>query len=230
MSGRGASMPPSAGDSPEVAGDGPEVFGGLDVSRETIADLTLYADLLARWQNAKNLIAPGEFPHLWRRHFLDSYQLHLLFPGARHWLDLGSGAGFPGLVTAIALKRAGGHVTLVESNHRKAAFLREAARQLQIPVTVRAERVDSVVKQWAEPLDMISARAFAPFGELCAHLHPLINRGARAALLKGRDFWSELKEASLSWAIDLVEHPSMVAADSVIVEVRGLEPRIGAAR
>lgn len=214
---------------PELA-DGPGVFDGLGVSRETIDDLRLYADLLSRWQNAKNLIAPGEFPHLWRRHFLDSYQLHLLFPQARIWLDLGSGAGFPGLVTALALKRAGGHVTLVESNHRKAAFLREAARQLNAPATVRAERVDLVVKQWEGPLDMISARAFAPFKEICAYIHPLVAAGTGAALLKGRDFSTELKEASLSWAFDLVEHPSMVAADSVIVEVRGLVPRIGAAR
>src|SRR5690349_9665552 len=160
----------------------PEQFADLvPVSRETLDRLAAYLDLLRRWQRTINLVGAGTLHNPWRRHILDSAQLvHLLPEGARRLVDLGSGAGLPGLILAIM---GVPEVHLIESDRRKAAFLREAARATATPVTVHACRL-----QAAPPLaaDVVTARALAPLPQLL----PLAARFATPAtsnlFLKGR--------------------------------------------
>src|SRR5262245_38349963 len=146
----------------------PEALPGLDglrallpVSRETYDRLALLVGLVKKWQKAENLIAPSTLNEIWTRHVGDSAQLAALFPAARNWLDLGSGGGFPGLVTAILISADGsdGLVHLVESNARKCAFLRTAARETGAPAIVHHGRTEDVLATWSLPVDIISARA-----------------------------------------------------------------------
>lgn len=201
----------------------------LPVSRETIARLEIYVALLRRWQPAQNLVSPKTLGEVWQRHIADSAQLAALFPGVLRWVDLGSGAGLPGLVTAILLAgREGAVVHLVESNQRKCAFLRSVIRETGAPALVHEGRIESVLKQWREPVDFISARALASLGDLLELAEPLFAAGTRAAFHKGGDFDTELAEASKSWSLDLVRHKSMIDRDSTIVEIVGakrLSPR-----
>src|SRR5262245_1675406 len=132
------------------------------VSRETAERLDRFVDVLLAWQKTTNLISPSTLPHIWTRHIADSLQLIDLAPDARAWIDLGSGGGCPGLVIACALAdRDGAAVHLVESNSKKAAFLREAGRAAKAPVTVHAMRVEKFVDSYEGPADVVTARALA---------------------------------------------------------------------
>lgn len=189
--------------------------------------LVAYAALVAKWQPVKNLVAPSTLPEIFRRHMADSAQAVAAAPEARRWLDLGSGAGFPGLVTAILLAGVpGAHVTLVESNGRKAAFLMTVARELSLPVTVLGDRIESVAERRFDslgPIDAVSARALAPLPLLLAHAEPWLTAGARGVFHKGQDFAVEVAEATQSWAFDLVEIESRIERGSrilVLTEVR----------
>ena len=125
--------------------------------------LTIYADLLVRWQATINLVAPSTLPDLWDRHIGDSLQVRAAAPYALRWVDLGSGGGFPGLVTAILLaETAGAEVHLVESDKRKAAFLRTVSRETGAPAHIHAERIEKFVPAHDTPVDAVSARALAP--------------------------------------------------------------------
>ncbi len=195
------------------------------VSHETKARLIRFVELLRDWQRVKNLVAPAALGEIWSRHVGDSAQLVALAPAALRWLDLGSGAGFPGVVTAILLaQQPGARVVLVESNTRKAAFLREAIRVTAAPAEVRAERIEVMTASWHGPLDAISGRAVAPLHQLAGWIEPLVARGAIAYLHKGADFESEVREASLRWTLDLIQHQSRFGP-GVIVEVRGVARR-----
>ncbi len=195
----------------------------LPVSRETGERLSAYVALLGKWQRAENLIAPSTVPQVWRRHVADSAQLVALFPEARRWLDLGSGAGFPGLVVAIfGADHADTKVHLVESNRKKCAFLRQAIRATGAPAVVHEGRIEAVVASWAEPVDRVSARALAPLTELLALAAPVMERGIPAAFHKGRDFVHELAEATQSWGFDLVKHDSRVGDGGAILDISHL--------
>ena len=201
----------------------------LPVSRETGERLAQYVALVEKWQKAENLIAGSTLREIWRRHVADSAQLVPLFPTAARWLDLGSGGGFPGMVVAILVAdRPGATVHMVESNSRKCAFLRTAARETGAPAIVRQGRIEDVLSEWSAPVDVITARALAPLGDLLGMAGPLIGPSRPAAFLKGADFRREVAEAAQSFDLDLVEHPSRVADDSVILEVRRATPRPGA--
>ncbi len=120
-----------------------------DVSRETLERLQIYVDLVLKWQPAQNLIAPSTIADIWTRHVADSLQTQWLDPAARVWVDIGSGGGFPGIVTAILLAdEPDAHVHLIESNQRKAAFLRTALRETGSTGTVHPGRIESVAKDW----------------------------------------------------------------------------------
>jgi len=210
---------------PDTVHDAEEALSGLTVSRETMDRLAAYVALLRRWQSIHNLVAPATLDEVWSRHIADSAQLVALFPAAARWLDLGSGAGLPGLVVAILIQgRPGAWVGLVEANHKKCAFLREAIRATGAPAEVYCARIESVVKQWTKPVDVITARALAPLPALCGFVAPLVAHGAVAVFHKGRNFEAELREASQTWDIDLVQHPSR-EGDGRIVEVRRLSRR-----
>ncbi len=157
------------------------------------------------------------------RHVADSAQLVAVAPKPRRWLDLGSGAGFPGIVTAILLAHVPtAHVHLVESNARKCAFLREAGRLLSLPVTVHHGRIDDILSDWTLPVDAISSRALASTGQLLLWTEPLLRAGVTAYLHKGLDFHAEWAAVSHRERFDLVEHPSRIGS-GVIVELRAAQ-------
>jgi 16S rRNA (guanine527-N7)-methyltransferase len=196
------------------------------VSRETTARLDQLVAVLLEWQSRMNLIASSTEPVLWTRHIADSLQLLDLAPQARIWADLGSGAGFPGLVIACALADvAGARVHLVESSTKKASFLREAARALDIPATVHAVRIEDFAAQANAPFDVVTARALAPLPKLLGLAYPLLKTGALGMFPKGQDVAVELTEAAKCWKIQAALAPSRTDAQARIVLVRGLEPQ-----
>jgi 16S rRNA (guanine527-N7)-methyltransferase len=198
-----------------------ELRSTLPVSRETYDRLAKLVALVGKWQKAENLVAPSTLPEIWTRHVADSAQLLPLFPEARHWLDLGSGGGFPGLVIAVLLadREGEGAVHLVESNARKCAFLRTAAREAGAPALVHQGRIQTILADWAAPVDVITARALAPLPILLDLAGHLLGPARRAAFLKGVDFQREIDEAAQSWDFDLVIHHSRISEGSVILEV-----------
>jgi 16S rRNA (guanine527-N7)-methyltransferase len=194
--------------------------GIVGVSHETAEKLALFVGLLRKWQPAQNLIAPGTLSEIWKRHVADSAELVRLFPETRTWVDIGSGAGFPGIVVALA-GAPGMHIHLIESNARKCAFLRAVARETTAPVSIHEGRVEEILRGWNKPVDRISARALASLPALLQIAAPLMETGIPGAFHKGKDFRREIAEASQSFAFDLVEHPSRVG-EGVILEVTNL--------
>lgn len=149
------------------------------------ASLTLYAEMLCRWQKRINLVGASTLDTIWWRHFGDSIQLLELAPSARTWVDLGSGAGFPGMVVALGLTdREGASVTLVESDARKAAFLREVSRETKSPAQVIAGRAERVIADNAPP-DVVTSRALASFPNLLDLTRPWIAKGTTGLFLAG---------------------------------------------
>ena len=195
------------------------------VSRETFERLVAFEALFQKWARRINLSAPSTLNDVWSRHILDSAQLLRLAPDARHWLDLGSGGGFPGLVMAILLaERQGSHVDLVESNRKKAAFLQSVIGQFSLPARVHALRIDDVPASIGAP-DVVTARALAPLPSLLGLAEPWLSAGATGLFHKGRDYRSEIEESAHQWRFDLLEHRSMIDPQSVILEIRDLTPK-----
>jgi 16S rRNA (guanine527-N7)-methyltransferase len=194
-----------AGEGPEhadLAADRSRALALVPVSRETTARLDRFVAILLEWQQRMNLIAPSTEPIVWTRHIADSLQLLGLAPNARRWADLGSGAGFPGLVLACALADTpGAEVHLVESKTKKAAFLREAAQVTGAPAIIHAERIEDFVKHAPRQIDVVTARALAPLPELLAAAYPLLKTGAVGLFPKGQDVDAELTEAAKCWNI-----------------------------
>jgi 16S rRNA (guanine527-N7)-methyltransferase len=208
----------------------------FSVSRETLERLGSYEALLRQWQKTINLVAPSTLPDIWSRHFADSAQLLALAPpGAKRWLDLGSGAGFPGLVVAILLaEQDQRHVTLIESDTRKASFLREVARQTGVPVDILCRRIekgathDSVVSRETDACgkwDVITARALAPLPRLLDLSAPCFSSDTVGFFLKGREAQAEIEAAQRHWQFSVKLHPSLTDADARIVEVRALQAK-----
>ncbi|KIZ43939.1 MULTISPECIES: 16S rRNA (guanine(527)-N(7))-methyltransferase RsmG [Rhodopseudomonas] len=193
------------------------------VSRETTARLDAYVDLLLQWQAKTNLISPATLPVLWTRHIADSLQLLTIAPAARTWLDFGSGGGFPGLVLACAMADAGGHVTLVERNAKKAAFLREALRVTRAPGQVMLADIGDNEDSFPRDVDCITARAVAPLHQLIGFAEPLLIEGARALFLKGQDVDAELTESTKYWKITPRLHASLTGGHGWIVELDRIE-------
>lgn len=196
------------------------------VSREIVARLDQFVDLLLQRRQQLNLIAASTAPIIWTRHIADSLQLLDLAPHAKVWIDLGSGAGFPGLVIASALAdEPEARVHLIESNVKKAAFLREAAALVGVIAQVHAARIETFAETFSARADVITARALAPLQETLALAYPLSKTGAQGLFLKGQDVGSELTQASKYWKFEPVLVPSKTSPDSRIVSVRHWEPR-----
>lgn len=199
----------------------------VPVSRETEGLLDQYVALLTRWQAAKNLVGPATLQHAWTRHVADSAQLVSLAPAARQWVDLGSGAGFPGLVVACLQRdEPGMMVHLVESNGRKCAFLREAIRVLKVPAKVHDGRIEDVLAHWSGPVDVVSARALAPLSDLLSLTRNLLTTGALGIFPKGQDVDEELTQAAKYWKIQASTVVSKTDPRARIVVVEKAEPRI----
>jgi 16S rRNA (guanine527-N7)-methyltransferase len=205
----------------------------FDVSRETIDKLSTYEALLRQWQKTINLVAESTLDVIWSRHFADSAQLLALAPpGAKRWLDLGSGAGFPGLVLAIMLAgRDGTKVTLVESDTRKAAFLGEVARRTGAPVDILPDRIEKAATHARlGAVDVITARALAPLPRLLELAAPAFSDQTVGLFLKGREAETEVDAAKERWAFAGELRPSLTDLSGRIVVVRALEAKTPGAR
>lgn len=195
------------------------------VSRETFERLELFEGAFRRWAARINLAAPSTLPNLWERHILDSAQLVRLAPSALRWLDLGSGGGFPGAVLAILLRdRPGASIDLVESNAKKCAFLKTVLGESGAPAQVHVRRIEAFAGA-TNNYDMVTARALAPLPLLLDLASPWLTEGAKALFHKGRDYRREVQEGLNAWRFDLVEHRSVVDAESRILEISGLRRR-----
>ena len=199
-------------------------LNGLRVSRETYERLEYFAQLFLKWSKTINLAAPSTLGDMWSRHVLDSVQIYALYPGDRNWIDLGSGGGFPGIVTAILLAETGsGWVSLVESNQKKAAFLRRALLETGGRGSVHPHRIEEAGEQ-LKTCDAISARALADLPTLLGYSSPwmLSPAPARAFFHKGRDYLVEVEKAHSEWDFDLVTHKSTIEGDSYVLEISNL--------
>jgi 16S rRNA (guanine527-N7)-methyltransferase len=198
----------------------------LGVSRETIAKLQILVTELARWQAIKNLVGPATLDDVWSRHIADSLQLLDLAPDARTWLDLGSGAGFPGLVLAIAGADRGLAVHLVESNSRKCAFLRHVSRLTGSSAKVHESRLEAIVPAFVGKTDIVSARALASLTDLLTWTEPLLKTGTTGLFPKGRDALSELTEARKSWTFEAEILPSWTDSEARILRITHLKSNV----
>lgn len=195
---------------------------GQNVSRETFSALETYAALLRKWQAKINLVAKDSLQELWRRHFLDSAQLlPLLPPGNDPITDLGSGAGFPGLILAIMTDR---QVHLIDSDQRKGAFLLEVARQTGVlgRVQVHTTRIEAA-KAWGSPI--ITARALASLDQLLAWAEPYLTTGTTCLFLKGAKAEDELTAANGSWTMGVERHQSLTDSSGVILKLHNIQRR-----
>jgi 16S rRNA (guanine527-N7)-methyltransferase len=207
----------------DLAFDKARALALTPVSRETEERLDRYVELLLNWQSKINLLSSSTLPELWTRHVADSLQLIPLAPQARIWADLGSGGGFPGLPIALA-GEAGTRVHLIESNGKKAAFLREAVRVTGARAVVHQERAEKFGESCAETVHVVTARAVAPLKNLCDQSFPLLRLGAIGMFPKGQDVDVELTHAAKYWRLDAFKVPSKTSPAGSIVVVRSLEP------
>jgi 16S rRNA (guanine527-N7)-methyltransferase len=198
------------------------------VSRETHDRLDMLVTELVRWQAIKNLVGPDTLQNVWERHVADSLQLAAHQPARGGlWVDLGSGAGFPGLVMAVLrTERAQGTTVMVESNARKCAFLRHVIRLGELDAEVMPARIDAAVPMLAaRTTAVVSARALASLSQLLGWSFPLLRTGAVGIFPKGQDVERELQEAAISWSCDVALHPSLTDCKARIVVVHKAEPK-----
>lgn len=205
-----------------IAGDHRDLLPGLSVSRETSEMLEYYLSQVIRWNRTVNLISKSTVEDAWRRHIVDSAQLYTFANSTvESWADFGSGAGFPGIVIAILSreKQKTSRITLVESDKRKAAFLRDAARKLDLNIAVvdnRIEQLDSI------HADVVSARALAPLCSLLTYAHRHLKADGTCLFLKGETYRDEVELARESWDFDLTIIPSVTDASGVVLKIQGL--------
>ncbi len=209
-------------------GDAAQFAAAFNVSRETLARLNLYESALRLWQKRINLVANATLAEVWSRHFADSAQLMALAPPeAKHFVDLGSGAGFPGLVLAILMGNDPERSwTLIESDQRKGAFLREAARQTGTAVDILSIRIENTAKEARlGRIDVVTARALAPLDKLLGLAEPFFGPDTVGLFLKGQAAEAEVEVARQQWSFDVSLVPSVTAADASVVVVRRLMRR-----
>jgi 16S rRNA (guanine527-N7)-methyltransferase len=195
-----------------------------DLPKETLRRLEIYAKLLEKWQCTINLVGKSSLDDLWVRHFADSLQVSQVVPEARRWLDLGSGAGFPGLVTAIKYAEApGARVHLIEANQRKCAFLQNVIRETSAPAIVHSGRLEKILPALDERIDAVSARALAPLEALLRHAEKFIDQGAVGVFSKGKLFEAELTDSLTAgkYLITTIESKTCAAGRLVLVKRRG---------
>ena len=201
----------------------PEPFGPADfaakadVSRETLARLKAYVGLLEDWNQRHNLVSRNSMADVWRRHVWDSAQLLQHVPAYTTTLaDLGSGAGFPGLVLAELL-RGRVDVILYESIRKKCEFLEAAAKRMGLSVGIRNERIEAEAHA---PVDVVTARALAPVDKLLGYAQQMAGKHTICLFLKGQSLAAELTEAGKSWKMKALQHPSATDPSGVVLEVR----------
>jgi len=211
----------------QILADRARALALTPVSRETAERLDRFVALLIHWQQRMNLVSRSTLPTIWTRHVADSLQLLTLAPGARTWVDLGSGGGFPGIVIACALVGiSGAKVHLVESSTKKAVFLREAVRATEVPAEIHAIRIVDFVQNLRDPVEVVTARALAPLSELLTEAYPLLKTGAMGIFPKGQDVEAELTQATKCWNIQASLAPSRTEPKARIVVIESIEPKL----
>jgi 16S rRNA (guanine527-N7)-methyltransferase len=187
---------------------------------EIIRRLDIYAALLRKWQKTINLVSTSTLPQLWMRHIADSLQVQAAMPEAKVWADLGSGGGFPGLVTAIRLAETpGAHVHLIESDQRKCAFLREVSRETSAPAMVHNGRIEEIINHIVDPIEAVSARALAPLPILVGYAEDWLAKGAAGVFLKGQWAEDEVKALSVAGRYRIIAKSSVTAPVSRVLLV-----------
>ena len=196
--------------------DAAKAWFAAHVSRETLERLQIYAEELMKWQKAINLVSASTLPDLWTRHFLDSAQIFALADGKTgHWVDIGSGAGFPGLVCA-AMAGPEMHFTFIESDLRKGSFLNSTAAKMGVKIRVLSQRIEDAAPQNA---DILSARALTSLSGLCAFAERHLSPDGVALFLKGATHAKEIEEALEAWTMKMDSLPSRTADGAVILKI-----------
>jgi len=196
---------------------------GLNVSRETVERLKLYEDILHKWNPKINLVSHASLNDSWTRHILDSTQIHdLARHPVDHWVDLGSGGGFPGLVIAIMAieTKSPAKVTLVESDTRKCAFLRSVVRETGAPATIINDRIENIAGLEA---DVISARALADLSHLIGYANRHLAQSGMAVFPKGASWAKELSIAQRTWKFSHQVVNSKTGSGPVILSITGID-------
>lgn len=205
----------------QLASNRREALRLVPVSRETEDRLAAFVDLLDRWRKTINLIADSTFASVWTRHIADSAELIALAPEAKQWVDMGSGAGFPGLVIAIQLAGVPGAVVhCIESDQRKCAFLREAARTTGAAATIHPRRVEDIEPKSLGAVDAVTARAFAPLPLTLKLARPWMERGAVAVFPRGESAKDQIAALPEAWAYAIEALPSVVNPKAAILRIR----------
>jgi 16S rRNA (guanine527-N7)-methyltransferase len=193
-----------------------------DVSRETCARLDTFCELVRKWNPKVNLVSRASLPELWERHVADSVQLLKIQVDMSHWVDIGSGGGFPGVVIAAAMpdRSPNAKMTLVESDQRKAAFLRTAIRELGLPATVKSQRIED-----CDPMEatVISARALAPLSQLLGYAHRHLVSEGIAVFPKGATWQKEVADACQEWSFSHEAIKSQTDPDAAILVIRDIK-------
>ena len=193
-----------------------------NVSRETENRLLAFVDLIQKWTQKINLISKGSAQDIWDRHILDSVQIYDLAPkGFSFWLDIGSGGGLPGVVVAALADQFApdARIAMIESDQRKAAFLRTALRELGLEGAVLAKRIDLVGPMAA---DVLSARALAPLDQLLEFAELHLRPGGTAIFPKGKTAEQEIADARTNWLFNIEKHASMTDADARILAIKDI--------
>ncbi len=198
---------------------------GFDVSRETFERLGFYHDALVTWSKTHNLIGPKERAQIWPRHFVDCYQLVEQIDAKSQIVDIGSGAGFPGLVMACAKSSEfNPSFTLVEPNAKRCAFLRHVSHKLGLNVTFVNDKIENVSR---ETFDVVTSRAVANLTTLLEMGEPWLKNGAKALFLKGQTAEEELTEARRYWNFNVQMTPSRSDSNGVVLSLSEVRTRHG---
>lgn len=203
-----------------MSGTKSDLLSDLNVSRETLARLELFKILLEKWNSRINLVSRHSMQDFWFRHITDSVQVFRCISRSGNWVDLGSGGGFPGLVVAIlaAEERPETQVTLIESDQRKCAFLRTAARETGVACTVLAQRIEQAEPQNA---DILSARALTDLSGLLDYCERHLATGGTALFPKGVTWQKEVEAARRNWQFDVDTISSKTESGAVILKITG---------
>ncbi|MGJ8615936.1 MAG: 16S rRNA (guanine(527)-N(7))-methyltransferase RsmG [Sulfitobacter sp.] len=195
--------------------------GEVDVSRETFEKLEAFGALVEKWTTKINLISKPSVPELWERHIVDSVQLFTLAPPKGHWVDMGSGGGFPGIVISIltAGKCEGHHVTLVESDQRKTVFLRTAIRELDLSSAVICDRIENIPNLHA---DIISARALADLTSLLGYADMHLKPEGLAVFPKGENWKTEHEHAQCQWSYACEPIKSATNPSAAVLKIKDI--------
>lgn len=193
-----------------------------NVSRETLYKLEALHDLVLKWNPAINLVSKSSVDQLWERHIWDSAQIAQLNTTGRLWVDIGSGGGFPGLVVAILSLETMPErkIVMIESDTRKAAFLRTCIRELELSATVLSDRIEKAAPQAA---DVLSARALADLGQLLEYAKRHLGPQGTALFMKGANWKNEVETARGSWSFSLQAHTSGTNPAAAILEIKDIE-------